>query len=291
MIDSFNMIFKQLVLKNKYIKRDSLYMTKASKNVVNINAWVDISRQHQNIGDWLSFIIIDEMLKMNNIDIKKPVSKTKHLYGIGSQLLGFQDATIWGGGFAKNLQYSKLLTPYKLIHRFYHKTDIRAVRGPLSKYNFDILGINCPEIYGDPALLLPLFYTPAQSYKCKPFIIVPHYNDYNKYDDYDNVLNTFTDDWKRFVDELCSADLIISSSLHGIILAEAYGIPAIMIKNSTTENIFKYQDYYHSTGRTEFPIATSIEEALNITPSIPNTQIIKEIQKNLIQSFPYDLWE
>lgn len=64
-----------------------------------------------------------------------------------------------------------------------------------------------------------------------------------------------------------------------------------MIKNSTTENIFKYQDYYYSTGRTEFPIATSIEEALNTTPSIPNIQIIKEIQKNLIESFPYDLWE
>lgn len=100
MIDCFNMIFKQLVLKNNYIKRDSLYMTKASKNVVNINARVDISRQYQNVGDWLSFIIIDEMLKMNNIDIKKSVSKTKHLYGIGSQLLGFQDATIWVGGFA-----------------------------------------------------------------------------------------------------------------------------------------------------------------------------------------------
>jgi pyruvyltransferase len=52
--------------------------------------------------------------------------------------------------------------------------------------------------------------------------------------------------------------------------------------------MFKYEDYYHSTGRYNFPIASTVEEALEITPApLPD---LKPLQRNLIQSFPVDLW-
>ena len=41
------------------------------------------------------------------------------------------------------------------------------------------------------------------------------------------------------------AKLVISSSLHGIILAETYGIPAILLMDKVTNNMFKYNDYYY----------------------------------------------
>ena len=83
-----------------------------------------------------------------------------------------------------------------------------------------------------------------------------------------------------------SVDVVISSSLHGIILAEAYGVPAILLKPQV--DIVKYYDYYYSTGRINFPMADSIEQAMLIVPvELPKLDTIKE---KLKLSFPYDIY-
>ena len=38
--------------------------------------------------------------------------------------------------------------------------DIRAVRGPKTRQLLEQFGITCPEIYDDPAILAPIFYSP-----------------------------------------------------------------------------------------------------------------------------------
>lgn len=285
-----NSNLNKLLAKNNYVNRDCSLLTVAENNRVNINAWIDYSNSVQNVGDMLSVITIQEMLKIKNIDVNKRIDGKKHIYGIGSQLLGFQDATIWGGGFASDVTKKRGFFVYKLIHRHYHVTDIRAVRGPLSKKNFDAIGINCPSIYGDPALIMPNFYKPKKLDK-KQFLIVPHYSNDSLYRNNENVLNTFTNDWMAFIDKLCSAEFVISSSLHGIILAEAYGIPAIMLRNANSDNIFKFRDYYYSTERFDFPIAENVEEALKMSPSILENNVLQRLQNDIFASFPYDLWE
>ena len=51
----------------------------------------------------------------------------------------------------------------------------------------------------------------------------------------------------------------------------------------------KYNDYYFSTGRYNYPIAKSIEEALEITPApLPD---LENMRKKLMRAFPADLWE
>ena len=87
-----------------------------------------------------------------------------------------------------------------------------------------------------------------------------------------------------------SAELVISSSLHGIILAEAYGVPAIMLRDTPSKDITKYKDWYYSTGRKEFPIADSIDDALSMTPVMLDRATIEAMQNRLINSFPIDLW-
>ena len=58
-------------------------------------------------------------------------------------------------------------------------------------------------------------------------------------------------EWKKWVDDLCSCDCVISSSLHGLIIAEAYGIPTLWVKFSDeiNGNDFKFYDYYASIGQ------------------------------------------
>lgn len=56
---------------------------------------------------------------------------------------------------------------------------------------------------------------------------------------------------EAFVDQLVACDVIVSSSLHGIIAAEAYGVPALWVEFS--EHVagagFKFHDYYAATRR------------------------------------------
>lgn len=175
------------------------------------------------------------------------------------------------------------------MHRCLHKTDIRAVRGLLSKSVMEKMGVNCPNVFRDPALLLPLLYM-SDTVEKREFVIVPHYTQSKEYKNYEETVYTFVNDYKAFVNRICSSDLVISSSLHGVIIAEAYGVPAILLRNPMNHSMFKYDDYYQSTGRIAYPIVKSIEEALTIKPSVPKLSVIHEIQEKLIESFPNDLW-
>lgn len=68
-----------------------------------------------------------------------------------------QDAVVWGTGCTKEPEKNI----NNIIHQKYmRKLDVRAVRGPKTKGALDKLGIKCPEVYGDPAMLMPLIYQP-----------------------------------------------------------------------------------------------------------------------------------
>ncbi len=98
-----------------------------------------------------------------------------------------------------------------------------------------------------------------------------------------------TNDYKSVIDEIAASEIVYTSSLHGIILAESYGVPAIFFRGLGKSKDFKYLDYYYSTGRKDVKIAESFEEALTMKP-LPLPDLSK-MQQDLLESFPYDLWE
>ena len=92
--------------------------------------------------------------------------------------------------------------------------------------------------------------------------------------------------WNRCVAAILRHDLILASSLHGLIIAEAYGIPARYVRLSEEENLFKYRDYYAGTGRPNFSYARSVAEGLEMGGE-PSPIFDPE---PLMRAFPFELW-
>lgn len=172
--------------------------------------------------------------------------ETPHFLCTGSILRwAHKNTTVWGSGFIAKRD------------RLTEQPIIRAVRGPLSRAKMIKMGFECPEVYGDPALLYPRFYQP--NVKKKYGIgIIPHYIDQdnpwlNKYknDPKVNIINILDPTINNFVDEINKCDVIISSSLHGLICADAYGIPSywIELSNNVQGGGFKFYDYFESINR------------------------------------------
>ncbi len=270
-----NIIRKLLLLfkiNNNYILFTS---KKADKNKVNINYCHDF----KNVGDNISPVLVKYAAEYNNIDINKTVSKTKHLFAVGSIITaGAQDCTVWGSGLLNTSILNRLNK---------REIDFRAVRGPVTRAILMDRGFDVPEVYGDPALLTPKFYNPHIEKKYEISLITNMNETKNTLPEKVHQINILTDDYKQFVQEIKASKLVISSSLHGIIFAEAYGVPAVLLKPKT--DMLKYFDYYYSTNRMSFPIADTIEQAMDIKPlDIPD---LSEIQEKLLQAFPVDLWE
>lgn len=243
-----------------------------------------LNSEKQNLGDWLALPIFDFMTRHYRLQKNKKVSRTKHLYTIGSLVvMGYQDATVWGSGILFSEPSGSVWK-----RNAYRTLDARCVRGPETMRRLKENGIDVSSCkMGDPGVLMPMVYQPAEYDTKKEYGIIKHMS--KKTTLAENEIDIMTDDWKKTIDEIYNSKLIISSSLHGIILAEAYGIPAILLDDVVKGDRFKYNDYYYSTGRTVYPVASSVEEALQM--EIPEVPDLSELRQNLLDSFPVDLWE
>lgn len=186
---------------------------------------------------------------------------------------------------------------------FYHKPrKVYAVRGPLTRQALVDNGVECPEIYGDPALLAPLAYSPqinTPHMKKFRFGIILHENDYsdtnriNFADCHDESI-TFIDicyysNWTDVIDRMCQCKCIISSSLHGLILADAYRVPSIWAKFNYDfgSGYVKFHDYFLTVGRDSEEIhqIDSYEDIQKLIIPKCNSKI--DIRP-LIESCPFD---
>ena len=177
----------------------------------------------------------------------KPPNNDPVFLVIGSilQWAGSNDI-VWGTGFISEASRVKS-KPAKVC----------AVRGPLSYQKLIGQGVDCPKIFGDPALLYPKFYKPAKIKKKYKLGIIPHYVDkrISTIDLFRNksdiLIINIQGPINQVVDDICSCEQVASSCLHGIICADAYGVPSIWIKFSdkVMGQGFKFRDYFMSVNR------------------------------------------
>lgn len=255
-----------------------------------------IFKKKENYGDLLSKYLVEKISgrEVKWINPRKQAwysLNKKHYLAIGSILHHASNQSIvWGSG---------------IIDRKHDvpEADFRAVRGPQTRKFLNDLDIFCPEVYGDPALLLPRYFNPQIEKKYK-IGIIPHYHDYNFVDENFKgekdvlVVDLMTMDVEEVTRQLLECEKTISSSLHGLIVSHAYGIPSIWVKFS--DKIFgdgiKYRDYLESVDvpfyeafylEEEIQVG-EIEKFFDLYPSLPSNCRVEELCEGLMRVCPFN---
>lgn len=120
------------------------------------------SLQHLNWGDDINYWFLNAISKhpivSYDCSLLTRLSGKKYVMGIGSllTLVPLNNSIVWGSGIMSST------APFRGRPK-----EVRAVRGPLTRKRLLEEGIDCPKIYGDPALLLPLYYNPEIKKKYK----------------------------------------------------------------------------------------------------------------------------
>lgn len=242
--------------------------------MINIHYYSGKSPEKKNFGDEIAPYIISKLLKTEKFMKNEPFENyIFNIMCIGSILHNTNnDYYIYGTG---------IRTEEQPIPSHVNNLNILSVRGPLTQKHIRSKGLACPDRYGDPALLLPLYYKPNIYKQASGKIgIIPHMSNYYKYINKklppDFFLINPYNDWKTVVNQIFSCKIIISSGLHGLICADAYNIPNVWLKESIPEGFFKFNDYILSQEKYQQTINTVEEFNLKQYLHYKNTLINPE---------------
>lgn len=240
-------------------------------------------------------ILLKDLIRLNFKRIKTIILPWENtMTAIGSILSwAKKDSVIWGSGFMnepENFAGGKTL----------------AVRGKLTDMKLQQDGFPGCSVYGDPALLLPLWIKPARGKKYK-LGLIPHWSEVDffikYYSDRYHIIDLRTRDIFRVTREIAACEYVFSTSLHGLIVAHAYDVPALWIKKGYIDTDgFKFHDYFSSVG---IPLYVGFENIDKILDSEESwMQLIKEnkdrllinnsleeIQSDLLKVAPFPLKE
>lgn len=228
--------------------------------IVNAFVFYDANKQvrHENWGDDINYYFLREVVKrpivlLNRTSLAIRFNLKNYLV-IGStiDMLCKANTEVWGAGIIDDNK--PLSVKPKKVY---------AVRGPLTRDKLLRGGVICPDIQGDPSLLIPLYYHPQRHIRYK-YGIIPHVSNQSIVDDMlmEGMRVSESRDiqiirlgqykyWHDIIDQICECENILSSSLHGLILAEAYGVPNVWIEfgKSLIGGHFKFHDFFLSIHR------------------------------------------
>lgn len=231
------------------------------------------ARRLGNVGDVAGLEIVRKFSE--ELTGKRAAEDVPALAAIGSVIHMLpRSSVVWGAGV--NGKHLQLSLPQGL--------DVRAVRGPRTQAYLEERGVECPDVFGDPGLfvkgVLPNLETPDVRHK---YVVAPNLNDAHLAE-HPHALSPLLP-LRDYVQGLRAGEMVVASSLHGLIFAEAFGVPARAIV-SRREPAFKYEDYYEGTGRFNVQIAEDVDQASKLGGVAP-----PEIDLGaLAASFPRDLW-
>ncbi|NBE08565.1 polysaccharide pyruvyl transferase family protein [Paragemmobacter ruber] len=207
--------------------------------------------QTPNFGDRIS---ADVVAAVSGRPVVHSIARRADLFAIGSILNRAAAAVakrpnwvgpvIWGSGM-----FGPLDPPLDLA-----RVEIAAVRGPLTQ---TLLETTCPTL-GDPGLLISdVVAAPARD--LHRIGIVLHHSDKPdaaviealRADGRFDLIDVTQEDHLDVVRRIAACGHVVSSSLHGLIVADAYGVPnSWMVNNRIHKSgAFKFHDYALSVRR------------------------------------------
>lgn len=245
------------------------------------------SSSRPNVGDWLSPRIV---AAQTSRPIEHALAKKCELMAIGSILHKAKNywwspvVDVWGSGFMHDR------APSRSKHR------LHAVRGKLTRERI----VNAADAaLGDPGLLVSsVFANVASANKKHAIGVIPHYTD-NENTQLKAFLKRYPqakfldilNDVDSFIAEMTECEFILSSSLHGLIMADSFGIPNqwLVISDKVEGNNFKFHDYYSvfDIAQPAFSDLDSLTlEKIEKIAAAYSRPGLQDAQKALIASFP-----
>ena len=263
-----------------------------------------------NMGDKLNVLLLEQLF---GYKVERHTFLTGELGAIGSGLgqftlrenmflamaervagIIFPTVTVWGTGF---VCYKEKDTPF-----YRRNMKFAAVRGALSKTRVEnILGRPLDIPLGDAGILASYLLSGTVSKQYQVGIIA-HYKEQDEpafrklADAYPGSLMIDVRQHPEVViRQIAQCECVISSSLHGLIIADSLRVPNIHLKVSDKllGDGFKFDDYYSAYKlphlqldiRTcaEPPTLEWIKENYLVTSAMVDT-----MKRNMIQSFPFE---
>ncbi|NYF97391.1 polysaccharide pyruvyl transferase family protein [Janibacter cremeus] len=203
--------------------------------------------QGDNYGDLLSPWLL---ARMSGKPVRFAAKGRPHFVMIGSIVSeASASSEVWGSG------------SYGTERRgvFAQKAKYHAVRGPITRSRLLNVGIDCPRVYGDPALLMPYYFSPTVTKRYRVGIVIRHTEDRWRWLSLGpdvKVIDLRTTDVERTTKEMLECEALASSSLHGLVIADAYRIPSAWIESDSASGgsrpfggEFKFYDYFASVDK------------------------------------------
>ncbi len=295
-------------------------------------SWVSRTpnQPYLNLGDALSPVIVSLLsgLPTNHVAAKSGKTRMAAVGTIGHMFSG-GEISFWGTGTSPHLNPSAEATQ-KLPYRLPQDTimSVYATRGPFTR---KLLAPDAskPGVYGDPLWLLPRFHNAPTDKKYELGVILHlselddrNYHpvpkaEHHRYSLSDadkshiKLINTVTAPTiaalRERLDEILSCKRIVSTSLHGMVFAESYGIPCLyfsprassagigQVDLDSGEGIdLRFNDLYRGLGQTTLDVwyqprrkETSWDTLIE---TIDKSWYAKKLDEDaLIEAFPLQL--
>ncbi len=206
---------------------------------------------YANLGDALSPVMVS-LLSGLPCSHKAQVSDQLRMGAVGTIAHGFKggEVWVWGTGTSKHTNpLSKGVAKLPFLADAAARFRVAATRGPVTRRILSEDNAVGPAAFGDPVWLLPDFYRPPVRKRWKLGVIV-HLADlrdrsfdaavkdaYLRYgipaemQGEVRLINTVTkisaDALQARLDDILECERLVSTSLHGMVFAESYGIPCL----------------------------------------------------------------
>ncbi|WP_275786211.1 polysaccharide pyruvyl transferase family protein [Pararhizobium gei] len=225
-------------------------------------SWVWTTQQHPdaNLGDALSAVMVSAIsgLKIDPSAFNQKSERMTAVGTIGHAQRGGK-VHVWGTGFDLNRDPTGAVGEYRVPEDT--TLVVHAVRGKQTAAGLRKLGVDVPDIFGDPVWFLPRIFPFASLEKKYELGVIVHISEldeataqatvrknllrYNiplELSKEIKIINTYTGanlaGMHDKIEEIVSCRRILSTSLHGLVIAETYNIPCAWFSTNQGESGF-----------------------------------------------------